>query len=534
MKRLILGVTIILLGCFISCSDDPSKEGLLKHGKEVIPDIDRVGTYALNMDTWKVQKGHPEDKGRYWLGMIKDGQAFVDTNGNGFFKVNLPLAKPAQNTDEVRILGDTNLDGTVNQSDVFVFFLMLITESQDLPLQANINRDPTTDWTDLALLGAYVFGGPNAENPHNIGQPIPTTDPGPQPPGPPPDDDRDGSSLERAIIVDPNSSTNGDLTANEMVYYRVDIDSPGTLTAYTTGGLDTYGYLLDDQGAILEQNDDSTTPPSLNFRVSSSLQPGTYHVRVRGFSAATTGSYVLHVEFQPGGQPSEAGFRDDFNSSASLENWTIRNATAAVTNGVLELTSTSSTLIGIAERNVSPAITAWTLETRMGRKQTTNSLVNLRWRTSHTRYPWVDFVIGTLGDYNYSLWAFDSEDGQWKRFSATGLSGNSTAINDGAGELTTISLSFVNGRFRGVAGNTELFSFEYTSEQRSYHILTHVLSVGLVSEAAVTGRTVMFDWIDVDGEPVAVSFTPELASDASEIVAPKVLSTGSLDLSGAP
>ena len=287
MQYLLLCLIVSILGC----GDNPPKELPVQPIRENVAIIeeDEVYVYVLNLDTWEVSNGLPAVKGRYWLGMVRDGQAFVDTNGGGFVEVNSatqPFSKPTQ--IDILILGDVNLDGSVNQSDVFVFFLMLIGGEQDFPQQANINRDETTDWTDLSLLGSFVFGGPNAENPHNIGQPIPTTEP---------DINRDGSSLERAIIVDANSTTNGYLTGGDAYYYRVDIDSPGTLTAYTMGSTDTYGYLEDHQGAVLERNDDISTG-NRNFRVSSSLEPGTYHVRVRGFDVSTTGSYVLHVEFQ--------------------------------------------------------------------------------------------------------------------------------------------------------------------------------------------------------------------------------------------
>ena len=108
-----------------------------------------------------------------------------------------------------------------------------------------------------------------------------------------------------------------------------------------------------------------------------------------------------------------AGFRDDFNSSASLADWELNSATAVVNNGVLELTNTSTSISGFAARGLESPITAWTIETRMGRKQTTNSLVNVRWATGHARYTVVDFLIGSIGDTNYSLWFYDSEDEVW-------------------------------------------------------------------------------------------------------------------------
>ena len=176
----------------------------------------------------------------------------------------------------------------------------------------------------------------------------------------------------------------------------------------------------------------------------------------------------------------------------------------------------------------------------MGRKQTTNSLVIVRWNTGHARYTLVDFLIGNLGDTNYSLWIYDSEDEQWLQ--VADASGNSTAINSGAGELTTIRLSFIDGRLKGVAGNTELFNL--ATSDLGTAIFGNVGAVGLVSEVTESDavRTVLFDWIDVDGDPVSNSFLADESAilngiDAREL--PKegpdvgVLRAKSLEISGA-
>ena len=201
-----------------------------------------------------------------------------------------------------------------------------------------------------------------------------------------------------------------------------------------------------------------------------------------------------------------AGFRDDFNSSASLADWELVRATAVVNNGVLELTNTSTSISGVAFRGLGSTITAWTIETRMGRKQTASSLVNVRLATGHARYTVVDFLIGNIEDTNYSFWIYDSEDEQW--LYTDDASGNSTAINGGAGELTTIRLSFIDGQLKGVAGNTELFNFEFETNDLGTAIFGNVGAVGLVSEVTESDavRTVLFDWIDVDGDPVSNSF----------------------------
>ena len=190
-------------------------------------------------------------------------------------------------------------------------------------------------------------------------------------------------------------------------------------------------------------------------------------------------------------------FRDDFNSSESLTQWGFTNVRPAVNSGVLQMTNVTQYSRGGAGRTVAP-ITSWTLDTNMGRKETTDSRVGLRWSTDHQRYPSVKIVIGNLEDNNYNLLIFDSEDSQWHILAEA--SGNSTAINDGASELTRIGLSFMDGLFKGVAGDTELFSIRFETDQVGYEIFSHVASVGL--EIDGTGKTALFDWIEVDGSVV--------------------------------
>ena len=78
-----------------------------------------------------------------------------------------------------------------------------------------------------------------------------------------------------------------------MDYFRVEMSSAGTLTAYTTGSTDTEGYILDSSGNVLDRNDDGGE--GWNFRVSASVSAGTYYIRVEGSFSSVTGDYTLHV-----------------------------------------------------------------------------------------------------------------------------------------------------------------------------------------------------------------------------------------------
>ena len=284
----------------------------------------------------------------------------------------------------------------------------------------------------------------------------------------------------------------------------------GTIPAVTlapgeTSTIDASAYFTDPDG------DDLTY-------TASSSNTGVARVSVSGstvtITAVAAGSATITITARdPGGLAATqranvtvtddgggAGFRDDFNSSASLNDWEITNATAEVSNGVLELTKTTSNLFGIAERDLESPIASWTIRARMGQVQTTDSTdsrVSLIWFTGHSRYMAFSFAIGRVGDNNYNVYVFDGQENLWVRLSD--VSGDSDAINEGARELTTIMLSFTNGRFRAVAGSTELFNIAPSSTFAP--ALAKVTRIWLAGAGALR-RTSLFDWIDVDGDAV--------------------------------
>ncbi|KAF0188361.1 MAG: hypothetical protein FD165_2853, partial [Gammaproteobacteria bacterium] len=98
-----------------------------------------------------------------------------------------------------------------------------------------------------------------------------------------------------------NGSASGTINyAGDYDFFRLTVSSPGTLTAYTTGSTDTYGYLLDSSGNSLISNDDNPYP---NFRFSYSVSPGTYYLQLRHYSSGGTGSYTLYADFSASAYP---------------------------------------------------------------------------------------------------------------------------------------------------------------------------------------------------------------------------------------
>lgn len=107
--------------------------------------------------------------------------------------------------------------------------------------------------------------------------------------------DDHGNSCDSATLVNVNSTTNGNIgTAGDYDYFRVQVPSSGTLTVYTTGSTDTYGYLKNSGCVTIVSNDDSG---DRNFRLSSTVTAGTYYVAVRHYSSTGIGNYVLYVQF---------------------------------------------------------------------------------------------------------------------------------------------------------------------------------------------------------------------------------------------
>lgn len=314
-----------------------------------------------------------------------------------------------------------------------------------------------------------------------------------------------GSASVSVTAIDP-----GGLQAKQGFEVTVPNRAPrptGTIPSITSGvhgtwTVDASLYFNDLDGEALtygatSSNTDVATVSVADSTVSiTALAEGTTTVTVTAFdpgSLSATQDVRITVT-----RDGPYRFRDDFDTLGSISQWGYSRTRPALNNGVLELTNDTSYNQGSAGRTV-PPMTSWTFDTSMGRKQAVGSRVGLEWGTGHQRYYKVEFVIGNLEDNNYALLYRDAEDQLTHILGEA--SGNSTAINDGAGELTTIRLSFMDGVFKGVAGDTELFSIRFETDQVGYEIFRHVAgSIGLMSHGK--GKTALFDWIEVEGSVV--------------------------------
>ena len=84
---------------------------------------------------------------------------------------------------------------------------------------------------------------------------------------------------------------------DDQDYFSIVVSGAGTLTAATTGDVDTLGHLFDSEGNELAADDNGGT--DLNFEISYRITtPGTYYVRVTS-KDMDTGMYRLSVIFVP-------------------------------------------------------------------------------------------------------------------------------------------------------------------------------------------------------------------------------------------
>lgn len=90
------------------------------------------------------------------------------------------------------------------------------------------------------------------------------------------------------------------LDSGESTWYQIELLEDGYLYSYVDSPFDTYGYLLDEFGKIILQDDDAHGGG--DFQLSWYLTAGTYYIVVQGYSMFESGGYTLHAEFTPPSQ----------------------------------------------------------------------------------------------------------------------------------------------------------------------------------------------------------------------------------------
>ena len=130
-----------------------------------------------------------------------------------------------------------------------------------------------------------------------------------------------GNSTSAAASINVNTGIAGKVSfGGDNDYFKFTLARSGTLTLYTTGSTDTYGYLLNENGSTIKSNDDSGA--SRNFRISTNVAAGTYYIRLRGYSWFTSGSYVLSTSFVADKDPKQNIVLLLHGLSSNADTWT--------------------------------------------------------------------------------------------------------------------------------------------------------------------------------------------------------------------
>jgi len=102
-----------------------------------------------------------------------------------------------------------------------------------------------------------------------------------------------GNDRGSATSVGLSSTTEGQLHVGDNDYFRIDVTESVTIRMETTGNADTYGQFYDSAGNRIGSNDDDGA--NKNFRLTASLEAGTYYLLVGGYNDSTAGQYTLAV-----------------------------------------------------------------------------------------------------------------------------------------------------------------------------------------------------------------------------------------------
>ena len=105
------------------------------------------------------------------------------------------------------------------------------------------------------------------------------------------------------------------------------------------------------------------------------------------------------------------GFRDDFETPASLQAWGTENAEATLADSVYNLTNLV-TGTGTAARSSPPTLGGWELSAEISRV-TGEATPGVIWFTGHDRFHAFRLLLPTSSTMNYEFAVFDAEENGW-------------------------------------------------------------------------------------------------------------------------
>jgi hypothetical protein len=333
--------------------------------------------------------------------------------------------------------------------------------------------------------------------------------------------DLDGDSVkELSPRVDINSSVAASLIPNDVDFFRVTIYERQTLTLFSSGRTDTYGYLVDAAGNEIASNDDGGS--GMNFQIQRTLDPGTYYARVRGFSAHTSGLYNLHVTSSEESSRTIdfVGERDFGNVPVGSESvsqiWIANTGNVGIDVAAIELPEGYT---GVWPRRVLEARTRMPIEVTFNPTATGEYSGMLDVTVMVTEGPTQTMLSGTavaatdpnLGEeYQEATYVYEdgavsaeiSNDGQMIRYDAS----EDMILNLGGLPAGAISLQSANGVELSTTGADASFALS----QGTYFLqvvpeLSGTYDLTFASEAASNLKTNL----EIEGDSAKVSFLSE-------------------------
>ena len=323
------------------------------------------------------------------------------------------------------------------------------------------------------------------------------------------DDHGDGRGDATTIAVDGRRSGRID-PAGDVDWFRISATESGTLTAYTTGSLDTVGRLRDSAGSQLASNDDDGA--GANFRIERDVDAGTYFVTVEAHNDSATGGYTLHTEFESdnggdggdgdGGGTGEVNFvavtyGNQIVTSDDGTRWEVavedpqvnlNNAGVAYGGGLWVIVDSGAILVSEDGRNWTRVVSADRLDresdyyslrtvaygngrwTAAGSNTILTSTDGRSWSAVYGA-DWMDQdpnlnVVFRAQDVDYGggLWVaagasiYESTDGRdWKALWQSGTGGTCSGVQE---------VAYGAGRWYGVFYNTQVLACTRTSDGR--------------------------------------------------------------------
>ncbi|MCZ0933709.1 MAG: Ig-like domain-containing protein [Gemmatimonadetes bacterium] len=208
-----------------------------------------------------------------------------------------------------------------------------------------------------------------------------------------------------------------------------------------------------------------------------------------------------------------AGFRDDFEASANLQDWRVQNADATVaataTDSALHLTNLVTGTPGTAARSSPPRLRGWELSTEISRV-TREANPGVIWFTGHDRFSAFRLLLPTSRTRNYEFAVFDAAENGW--IVMEDLSGHSRQLAAAPNAFDQIRLGHDEaGYFVFEIGGGDFAStfFRVNPDTplggvRLGDVLERLVDIWLVNQGAIDA-TAVFEWVEVSGEEVAAT-----------------------------